>query len=111
MKDYKKLYKLEGRAFKKRAKELGVYYKETEYKHAFIFRQNYMKVMRDKYSKYKNFNKFESWARKHKNPIGFYKALPDDEYYPNDLTYQSDNTMKQEDFNAFLEILGIDIED
>ena len=69
-----------------------------------------MDVMREKYSNYENYDKFRKWANKHKNPIDFYNALPEDEFYPNDLTYQSDVTFSQEDFNGFLETLGIEVE-
>lgn len=110
IRDYKELYKLHGVAFKTRAKELGISYHELQYRRAFIFRQNYMAVMREKYHNFENFKKFEAWARKHKNPISFYNALPDDEYYPNDLTYQSDKVFTQAEFNAFLQVIGIDIE-
>lgn len=110
LRDYKTLYKLEGKDFKRRAKQLSVYYPETKYRRAYIFRENYMRIMREKYKKYENFKKFESWAKKHKNPISFYNALPDSEFHPNDLTYQSDTTLQQEDFNSFLESLGIQIE-
>lgn len=110
LRDFKDLYKLSGKEFRKRARDLGVYAKESKFRHAYIFRQNYMKVMREKYRSLENFNKFEAWARKHKDPINFYNSLPDGEFYPNDLTYQSDTTMQQEDFNSFLESLGIEIE-
>ena len=111
LKDYKKLYKLTGKDFKRRARELGINQTELQYRRSYIFRQNYMKVMREKYSEFENFDKFEKWARKHKNPIRFYKALPDGEFYPDDLQYQSDVVFTQENFNSFLESLGIQIEE
>lgn len=111
LRDYKKLYKLTGKDFKRRAKELGINQNELKYRRAYIFRENYMKVMREKYKDFENFNKFESWARKHKNPISFYEALPDGEFYPDDLQYQSDVVFSQENFNSFLENFGIKIEE
>ena len=110
IRDYKKLYSLTGREFKRRAKELGIPQTELQYRRAYVFRKNYMDVMREKYSHFKNYDKFKKWAYKHKNPINFYKALPEEEYYPNDLTYQSEVTSSEEDFNGFLETLGIPIE-
>lgn len=111
LRDYKKLYNLTGKDFKKRAKELGIYPNELRYKRAWTFRENYMKVMREKYKDFENFDKFEKWARKHKNPIKFYEALPDGEFYPDDLQYQSDVVFSQENFNSFLENFGIKIEE
>ena len=110
LRDYKDLYQLTGSQFKKRAKELGIYNKELQYRRAFVFRETYMRIMREKYRNFDNFNKFESWARKHKNPISFYNDLPDAEFHPNDIQYQSDTTFQQEVFNSFLESLGINIE-
>lgn len=69
-----------------------------------------MNVMREKYSGYENYDKFKKWANRHRNPVDFYNNLPDDEFYPNDLTYQSDVTFSEEDFNSFLETLGINVE-
>ena len=111
LKDYKKLYKLTGKDFKRRARELGINQTELQYRRAYIFRQNYMKVMREKYKEFENFDKFEKWARKHKNPVSFYEALPDGEFYPDDLQYQSDVVFTQENFNSFLESLGVQIEE
>lgn len=110
IRDYKKLYSLKGFEFKRRARELGISQTELKYRRAYIFRENYMNVMREKYSKYENYDKFRKWANQHRNPLKFYEALPDDEYYPNDLTYQSDVTFSQEDFNSFLETIGIELE-
>ena len=110
LRDYKKLYSLSGKDFRRRARELGINVTELKYKRAYIFRQNYMKVMREKYSSYENFQSFLNWANRHKNPIDFFESLPDTEFYPDDLHYQSDNTFNEEDFNGFLGSLGIDVE-
>lgn len=110
LKDYKNLYKLDGKAFRKRAAELGINQTELNYRRAYIFRQNYMNVMREKYKNYEDFWLFEKWARHYKNPVNFYEALPDTDFYPDDLQYQSDTTFSNEDFRGFLESLGIDVE-
>ena len=110
LRDYKKLYSLTGKDFKRRARELGINMTELKYRRAYVFRQNYMNVMSEKYSKFENYNLFTKWANRHRNPVRFYEALPDTDYYPDDLHYQSDVTFSQEDFNGFLESLGIDIE-
>lgn len=111
LKDYKNLYKLKGSDFIEKARKVGINQTELQYRRAYIFRQNYMKVMRDKYSDFENFDKFEKWARKFKNPVRFFEALPEGEYYPDDLQYQSDVVFTQENFNAFLENFGIIIEE
>ena len=108
IRDYKKLYSLTGRDFKRFARELKIPYNETKYRRAFIFRQNYINEFK-KYSNFKNYKKWQQWAYKHRNPINFYDSLPDNEYYPDDLHYQSDQTMSEQKFDAFLESLGIDL--
>ena len=93
-----------------RATELGINQTELNYRRAYIFRQNYMNIMREKYKNYEDFWLFEKWARHYKNPVNFYEALPDTDFYPDDLQYQSDVTFSNEDFRGFLESLGIDVE-
>lgn len=110
IRDYQKLYKLEGKDFRRRAKELGINQTELQYRRAYVFRKNYMQVMREKYSSMENFWIFEKWANRHKNPVNFYESLPEGQYYPDDLTYQSDSNFSEDDFNAFLEVLGMDVE-
>ena len=108
LEDYKKLYMLTGKNFEKRAREVGINRTELQYRRAYIFRKNYMEVMK-KYKDLDNYDLFKKWANKHKNPVRFYGALPDTEYYPDDLYYQSDKVFTQEQFNGFLESLGIEI--
>ena len=110
IRDYQKLYKLKGKDFRRRAKELGINQTELQYRRAYVFRKNYMQVMKEKYSSMENFWIFEKWANRHKNPVNFYESLPEGQYYPDDLTYQSDTTFSEDDFNAFLEVLGMDVE-
>lgn len=109
LKDYKNLYKLTGKDFKKRARELGINRTELTYRRAYVFRKNYMEVMK-RYQDYRDYWLFLKWSRKHKNPVSFYEALPEGEYYPDDLTYQSDVTISEDNFSSFLESLGIDVE-
>ena len=105
--DYKNLYSLSGKTFSKRSLQLKFNQTELKYRRAYVFKENYMNVMEEKYSDFDNYDKFVKWANSHKNPVSFYEALPDNEYYPDDLQYQSDVVFSQEDFNAFLESLGI----
>lgn len=112
LKDFRELYKLSGKDFKKRAKQLMINQTELKFRRAYIFRQNYMKVMREKYSLMKDFWLFERWANKHKNPIDFFDSLPEDEsYFPNDLYRHSDETLTEEEFQGYLEAIGINVEE
>lgn len=112
LKDFKELYKLSGKDFKKRASQLMINQTELKFRRAYIFRQNYMKVMREKYSLFRDFWIFERWANKHKNPIDFYNSLPEgEEYFPNDLYRHSDETLSEEEFSTFLEEIGIDLDE
>lgn len=108
LKDYKKLYKLTGKDFERRAWELGINQTELKYRRAYVFRKNYMEVMK-KYKDFKHYDLFKKWANKYRNPVRFYDALPDAEFYPDDLQYQSDMVFTQEQFDSFLEGLGIEI--
>lgn len=110
IREYKRLFKLRGEKFKKLASEIGINQTELKYRRAYVFRQNYMNVMREKYGSFESYKLFLRWANRHKNPVNFFEALPDNEYYPDDLYYQSDNTFSEEDFEAFLETLGMDVE-
>jgi hypothetical protein len=69
-----------------------------------------MEVMK-KYKDFEHYDLFKKWANKHKNPVRFYEALPDAEFYPDDLQYQSDMVSTEEQFDSFLEGLGIQIEE
>lgn len=110
LQDYVNLFKLSGATFEKRAAEVSLNQTELKYRRAYIFRENYMKVMEEKYSEYENYDLFLEWANKRQNPIIFYEDLPDTKYYPDDLHYQSASNFREDDFNAFLEKLGIDTE-
>ena len=109
--DYKNLYSLSGKNFSKRALQVKFNQTELKYRRAYVFKENYMKVMEEKYSDFDNYDKFVKWANSHKNPISFYEALPDNEYYPDDLQYQSDVVFSEDDFNSFLQSLGIKLEE
>ena len=111
IRDYKKLYKLKGKDFRKRAAQLGINQTELNYRRAYVFRENYMKVMREHYSSYENYDLFKRWANQHKNPVNFYESLPEDRFSPDDLSYQSETYFSEDDFNAFLETLGINVEE
>ena len=108
--DYKNLFNLKGEAFKKEAFKLGINQTELKYHRAYTFKKTYLRIMRDQYSNYEDYWLFKKWVNKHKNPVNFYNALPDEEFYPNDIQYQSDNVLSQDDFKRFLEILGVDVD-
>ena len=65
--------------------------------------------MKEHYSHLPAYKLFLEWANKHRNPINFYEALPDEDFEPNNLYYQSETYFSEDDFEAFLETLGIDV--
>lgn len=109
--DYKNLFNLSGQKFKKLAWELGINQTELQYHRAYIFRQNYVKVMKKHYSDYRDYWLLKKWINSHRDPVNFFNSLPEDaEFYPDDLHYQSDTVISEENFQSFLETLGIDVE-
>lgn len=111
VKDWRKLYKLTGKDFKRRTRELGINVTELKYRRAYVFRENYIKVMQEKYGHLDSYKYWLKWARKHRSPLDFYESLPDNEYYPDDLQYQSDNVFNEADFVGFIERLGEVVDD
>ena len=107
LQDYKELYSLSGKAFEKRAAQLMVNQTEKKYRQAYIFRKNYMTVMRKNYGNFRDYWIFKKYyADKHKDPVRFYDDLPeDDTYYPDDLYRQSLGGFTEEDFTAIVESL------
>lgn len=76
---------------------------------AINYRNNYMKEM----EKYKNYDNYELLKKKMEsitNPIRFFEFMSANEL-TQDLTYQSDQVLSQEEFNLFLNDLGIETED
>ena len=113
LKDYKELFKLSGKDFKKRAKQLLINQTEKKYRQAYLFRKRYMRLMKENYSGYRDYWIFMNYyANKHKDPVRFYDDLPeDDTYFPNDLYRQSDETFTEEEFTRFVElILGTSVD-
>lgn len=107
--DFKHLFNYTGKDFKRKAREIGINWEEKRYRRAYQFMINYKTEMK-KYKDFANYDLLQKWFRNHKNPISFYDSLPDNEYYPDDLQYQSDKVFTQEQFNSFLEGLGIDFD-
>lgn len=114
LKDYKDLFTLSGEKFKYRANQLMVNQTEKKYRQAYLFRQRYMKNMKEKYRNFRDYWIFKKYyADRHKDPVRFYDDLPEDEtYFPNDLYRQSDETFTEEEFTAFVEtVLGISVDE
>lgn len=112
--DYQNLFTLSGSKFRYRAEQLLVNQTEKKYRQAYLFRQRYMKEMREKYRNYRDYWIFiKYYADKHKDPVSFYNDLPDDDtYFPNDLYRQSDETFTDEEFTGFVEdILGMSVDE
>lgn len=114
LKDYKDLFTLSGEKFRNLASKLMVNQTEKKYRQAYLFRQRYMKEMREKYSNFRDYWIFKKYyADRHKDPVRFYDDLPeDDTYSPNDLYFQSDKTFTEEAFTSFVEtILGVSVDE
>lgn len=80
---------------------------DYDYRKAEIYLQNYKDVM-SKYSSYDNYEIFEKFINKYKNPISFWNRVKNHEVLK-DLTYQSEQNYTQAEFNEFLiNDLGID---
>lgn len=78
-------------------------------KQSINYRNNYMKEM----EKYKNYDNYELLKKKMdsiSNPIRFFDFMSQNEL-TQDLTYQSDQVLSQEEFNMYLNDLGIETED
>lgn len=72
---------------------------------AIVYRENYLKTM-EKYSNLDNYELLMNKLKSFSNPMQFYEFVKNDELAV-DLTLQSEQVMKQEAFNSFLERLGI----
>lgn len=82
---------------------------DYDYRKAEIYQQNYKDEMA-KYSSYDNYQLFEKFVNRYKNPISFWNRVKNHEVLK-DLTYQSEQTYSQAEFNSFLvKDIGIDSE-
>lgn len=82
---------------------------DYDYRKAEIYMQNYKDVM-SKYSSYDNYELFEKFINRYKNPLSFWNRVKNNEILK-DLTYQSEQVYSQAEFNEFLiNDLGIDPE-
>lgn len=75
-------------------------------KKAMIYRENYLKEM-EKYSHFDNYDKLMTKLNSIQNPVSFYEYVSKNEL-TQDLTYQSDQYYSQQEFNRFVEELGIE---
>lgn len=83
--------------------------KDYTVRKAIVYRDNYIKVMK-KYEHFDNYKLLERKMQSLKNPVEFFEFFDKDEITV-DLTYQSDQFYSQQEFNSFLERLGIDIDE
>lgn len=95
----------EFKSLKQRLRFIGA--SDYAFKKAVIYKQNYLEEI----EKYSSFENYEKLLNKIKNlsPERFYEFMSATEL-TKDLTYQSDQLFTQEDFNAFLLDLGIDVD-
>lgn len=82
---------------------------DYDYRKAEIYMQNYKDEMA-KYSSYDNYEQFEKFVNRYKNPLSFWNRVKNHEILK-DLTYQSEQTYTEAEFNVFLvKDIGIDPE-
>lgn len=103
-----KLENLKGSEFKNLKKSIRTQgTSDFSMKRAITYRENYIREMK-KYSGFDNYDKLMEKLNSIKNPIDFYDFVSKNEI-TKDLTYQSDQYYAEQEFNLFLEDLGIDI--
>lgn len=78
---------------------------DYEYKKLITWKDNYINVFR-KYSHLDNYDILEKKFNSLSNPESFYEFFSKDELI-GDLTYNSDTTYSQQEFNSYLERLGL----
>lgn len=103
-----KLENLKGSEFKNLKKSIKTQgTSDFSMKRAITYRENYIREMK-KYSGFENYDKFMDKLNSIKNPTDFYNFVSKNEI-TKDLTYQSDQYYAEQEFNLFLEDLGIEI--
>lgn len=103
-----KLENLKGSEFKNLKKSIKIQgTSDFSMKRAITYRENYIREMK-KYSGFDNYEKFMEKLNSIKNPTDFYNFVSKNEI-TKDLTYQSDQYYAEQEFNVFLEDLGIEI--
>lgn len=103
-----KLENLKGSEFKNLKKSIKIQgTSDFSMKRAITYRDNYIIEMK-KYSGFDNYEKFMEKLNSIKNPTDFYNFVSKNEI-TKDLTYQSDQYYAEQEFNLFLEDLGIEI--
>lgn len=111
IKNLKQIETKKGYEFKRlsnRIKNIGT--SDYVMKKAIVYRDNYLREM-EKYSHFENYDKLINKLKSISNPVSFFDFVSKNEL-TQDLTYQSDQYYSQQEFNRFIEELGIeDIED
>lgn len=103
-----KLENLKGSEFKNLKKSIKLQgTSDFSMKRAITYRDNYIREMK-KYSGFDNYDKFMEKLNSIKNPVDFYDFVSKNEI-TKDLTYQSDQYYAEQEFNLFIEDLGIEI--
>lgn len=109
IKNLRKIETLKGADFKRlRERIVSMGKSDYTYKRALQFRENYIKLMKEKYKNFENYDKFIAKLESITNPIEFFNFVSVNEL-TQDLTYQSDEMYSQESFNAFISQFGVEI--
>lgn len=103
IKGLENLEKVSGKKFQDlvaRIKYFGT--SDASMRHAVIFRENYLRVMEEKYSNFSRYDELMEYLYSIKNPLDFYETLKDTSELTSDLYYQSNQTYDEERFSAFV---------
>ncbi len=106
------VFKLGGEKFKSALK----YIKSTgtldyELKKATVYRKNYMDVIQRQFSNLDGYAELKRAFNSHSDPLDFYKFIEKSgDINVIDISYESNQTMSQEQFYEYLDILGIEYE-
>ena len=86
---------------------------DFEMRRAIIYRENYFKMLKERYEGLDNYDKVVEALKKIQNPITFYEKLKNFESGEQlkDITFMYENTPYQENLNKLAISLGIEIED
>lgn len=86
---------------------------DFEMRSAIIYRENYLSMLKDKFSGFENYDKLVEKVKSYSNPINFYKSLRNTEHGEElaDISFMYDTNEVQKIFNELCKELNIDIEE
>ena len=77
-----------------------------ELKKATIYKENYLKMVKQQFSGYDHYEELVSYIESFSNPIDFWNAVKDNEKF-NDITFMYDEITTQNKLNSLLDDMQI----